>query len=92
MQPPHVSPTIFFLFDFIKNTYSMFKTIDIDQFRSGDKTARDKAQEVYSRNQFANTLVNDRSGKLAAMTGGDPVNPADFGDEIRRKVKGLIEI
>ena len=93
MQPPQVNPTVFFLFDFVKNTYSMFKSIDVEKWRAGDKTARDKAQEVFARNQFANMLASDRSGKLvASMTGGSETNPIDFGDEIRRKAKALVEI
>lgn len=43
------------------------------------------------RNSFADTLVNDRSGKLALLTGGDPTNPVDFGDEIRNKAKDVAE-
>ena len=92
MQPPTVNPTIFFLYEFIRNTHREFKNIDSEKFRSGDEQARKQAQEVFQRNQFADTLANDRSGKLALMTGGDPVNPVDFGDDIRRKCKGLVEI
>ncbi|KAF4166473.1 hypothetical protein CNMCM6936_006437 [Aspergillus lentulus] len=49
------------------------------------------AQDVLGRNNFTNTLVNDTTGKLALMTGGDPNNPVDFGEEIREKAKALVE-
>ena len=92
MQPPSVNPTAFFLYDFVRNTHTTFKNIDAEKFRSGDRQARDQAQDVFQRNAFANTLANDRSGKLALMTGGDPVNPVAFGDDIRQKTKALVEI
>ena len=92
MQPPSVNPTVFFLFDFVRNTHRLFKSIDVDGFKAGQRAARDKLQEVKSRNQFANILVNDSTGKLALMTGGDPANPVDFGDDIRQKAKALIDI
>ncbi|BCR91571.1 uncharacterized protein ACHE_70414A [Aspergillus chevalieri] len=92
MQPPATHPTIFFLFDFVRTTHRTLKSIDAEKFRTGDNEAREQAQEVLSRNQFANMLVSDRSGKLALMTGGDPTNPLDFGDDIRGKARALTEV
>lgn len=92
MQPPSVNSTAFFLFDFIRNTHRLFKSIDAEKFQSSVREDRDKAQEVLERNQFANLLVSDTTGKLALMTGGDPRNPVDFGDEIRQRARALVEI
>lgn len=92
MQPPATHPTLFFLFDFVRTTHRTLKSIDAEKFRTGDSEARSQAQEVVSRNQFANMLVSDQTGKLALMTGGDPTNPLDFGDEIREKARILTEV
>ena len=43
------------------------------------------------RNAFANTLVGDTSGKLALLTGGDPTDPVDFGDEIRSRARAVVQ-
>lgn len=92
MQPPNTHPTVFFLFDFIRNTHRELKQIDLDKFQAGDADARSQAQDVLGRNNFAHVLVNDTTGKLALMTGGDPTNPVDFGDEIRVKARELTEV
>lgn len=75
--------------DFVRNTHRMLLNIDADKFAAGDPAARDAAQEVLGRNQFANVLLNDSSGKLALMTGSDPTNPLDFGPEIKAKARVL---
>ncbi|KAF7131011.1 hypothetical protein CNMCM5793_003946 [Aspergillus hiratsukae] len=92
MQPPNTHPTLFFLFDFVRNTHRELLDIDMDKFNAGDANARSQAQDVLGRNNFTNTLVNDTTGKLALMTGGDPTNPVDFGEEIREKAKALVEV
>ncbi|KAF7156406.1 hypothetical protein CNMCM5623_010076 [Aspergillus felis] len=92
MQPPNTHPTLFFLFDFVRNTHRELQEIDMDKFLAGDADARSKAQDVLGRNNFTNILVNDTTGKLALMTGGDPTNPVDFGDDIREKAKALVEL
>ncbi|KAH1325320.1 hypothetical protein KXX47_009769 [Aspergillus fumigatus] len=89
MQPPNTHPTIFFLFDFIRNAHRELQGIDMDKFRAGDANARRMAQDVLGRNNFTNALVNDTTGKLALMTGGDPNNPVDFGEDIREKAKAI---
>lgn len=91
MQPPNTHPTIFFLLDFIRNTHRMLKDIDA-KFAAGDSAARDAAQEVLGRNQFANVLINDTSGKLALMTGSDPTSPLDLGPDIKAKARALTEV
>lgn len=92
MQAPSPHPSLFFVFDFIRNTHRTLKSIDFEKFRSGDRDARVAAQEVMGRNAFANTLVSDTSGKLALLTGGDPTNPVDFGDAIREKANAVVEV
>ncbi|OJJ34180.1 hypothetical protein ASPWEDRAFT_42102 [Aspergillus wentii DTO 134E9] len=92
MQPPSPHPTFFFLYDLVRNTYKQLKDIDVEKHTSGDKAARDQVSEVYGRNNFANILVNDTTGKLALLTGGDPSNPVDFGDDIRSKAKALSDV
>ncbi|KAJ5377452.1 uncharacterized protein N7496_004861 [Penicillium cataractarum] len=89
---PVPNPTAFFLFDFVKNTYNTLQTIDAARYASGDRQALDAIQEVTGRNQFTSVLINDSSGKLALMTGGDPSRPFDFGATIKAKAKELADI
>lgn len=91
MQAPNPNPSLFFVFDFIRNTHRTLKSIDAEKFRTGDRDARAQAQEVMGRNAFANTLVGDTSGKLALLTGGDPTDPVDFGDEIRSRARAVVQ-
>lgn len=69
----------------------MLQGIDADKLASGDQAARDAVQEVVGRNQFANLLINDTTGKLALMTGSDPANPVDVGSDIKSKAGALTE-
>ncbi|KAL2009137.1 hypothetical protein VTN00DRAFT_7331 [Thermoascus crustaceus] len=89
MQPPNAHPTVFFLFDFVRNTHRTLKSIDAEKLRAGDSESRQKANDVIGRNHFTNILVNDSTGKLALMTGGDPQNPVDFGPDIKAKAQAL---
>lgn len=88
-QPPTPHPTPFFLLDFIKNSYNSLQQIDKQKFASGDRGAKEAFNEIVGRNSFATILVNDTSGKLSMMTGGDPRNPIDFGPEIKAKAEAL---
>lgn len=89
MQPPNPHPTAFFLLDFIRNSHKMVKTVDAEKYAAGDNAALETVKEVVGRNQFANLLLNDSSGKLSLMTGGDPSNPVDFGADIKAKAEAL---
>lgn len=91
MQPPDTHPTLFFLFDFIRNTRKELKSIDLDKLRAGDAESKKQVTDVMGRNSFTNVLINDTSGKLALLTGGDPGRPVDFGEEIKEKAKVLTE-
>ncbi|CAI7664558.1 unnamed protein product [Penicillium palitans] len=84
-QPPSTHPTIFFLYDFVRNSHNQLKAVDAEKYAAGDNAAKTAVNEIEGRNAFVNMLVNDKSGKLSMMTGGDPSNPADFGPEIRNK-------
>lgn len=84
---PH--PTLFFLLDFIRNTRRTLQAIDQEKLHAGDSESVAKAKDVTSRNMFTLVLVKDTSGKLALMTGGDPSDPIDFGDDIREKAEAL---
>jgi hypothetical protein len=92
MQPPNTHPTIFFMFDFIRNTHNQLLSIDLDKLRTGDAEAKKQATDVVGRNQFTNILINDSTGKLALMTGGDPANPVDFGPDIKTKAQALLAV
>lgn len=92
MQPPNTNSNIFFVFDFIRNTHNALLAIDVDKLRRGDAEAKKQATDVISRNHFANLLINDTTGKLALMTGGDPRNPVDFGPDIKAKAQALLEV
>lgn len=89
MQPPDTHPTLFFLFDFIRNTRKELRGIDVQKLREGDPEAKKQMIDVIGRNGFASALINDTSGRLAIMTGGNPENPVDFGRDIKEKIKVL---
>ncbi|KAJ5930426.1 hypothetical protein N7466_005919 [Penicillium verhagenii] len=89
VQPPNPHPTAFFLLDFIRNSHRMLKAVDADKYAARDPTAMETVKEVVGRNQFSNLLLNDTSGKLSLMTGGDPSNPIDFGADIKAKAGAL---
>ncbi|KAJ5116204.1 hypothetical protein N7456_000552 [Penicillium angulare] len=91
VQPPSPHPTAFFLLDFVRNSHKMLKTVDHSKYTSGDSSAAETVKEVVGRNQFSNLLLNDSSGKLSLMTGGDPSNPIDFGPQIKEKARILNE-
>ncbi|KAJ5623122.1 hypothetical protein N7490_011727 [Penicillium lividum] len=89
VQPPNPHPTAFFLLDFVRNSHRMLKSVDADKYASGDNAANETVKEVIGRNQFANLLLNDSTGKLSLMTGSDPSNPIDFGPGIKAKANAL---
>jgi hypothetical protein len=91
MQPPNTNPSIFFLTDFIRNTRRELLAIDVDKLRNGDPAAKHAATEVLGRNSFANLLI-DNPDKLAPMTGGDPGEPLVFGEDIKAKMRALLEV
>ncbi|CAI7671441.1 unnamed protein product [Penicillium bialowiezense] len=88
-QPPNTNPTIFFIYDFVRNSHNQLKQVDPAKYAAGDKTAQAAVQEVTGRNSFASILVNDTSGKLAMMTGGNPGSAPNFGDQIKAAVAAL---
>ncbi|KAJ5153267.1 uncharacterized protein N7482_009745 [Penicillium canariense] len=89
LQAPTPHPTVFFMFDFVKNSYNTLQQVDAAKYASGDSQTCKVVNDVIGRNQFTGLLVTDMSGKLAAMTGGDPSNPVDFGANIKAKARGL---
>lgn len=92
MQPPDTHPTLFFLFDFIRNTRKELRSIDINnKLREGDSESQKQLIDVLGRNGFTNALINDNTGKLALLTGSDPNRPVDFGQDIRAKIAGLAQ-
>ncbi|KAJ5520121.1 hypothetical protein N7463_000574 [Penicillium fimorum] len=84
-RPPNTHPTIFFLYGFVRNSFNQLKAVD------ADNGAKNAVGEVEGRNGFANMLINDTSGKLSMMTGGDLSNPADSGAEIKAKAVALTQ-
>lgn len=88
MRPPQAHPTLFFLFDFVRNSRTQLQAIDANKL---DRAAHEQVQEVLSRNNLASMLIGDTTGKLVLITGGDPSRPVDFGDEIREKARALTE-
>jgi hypothetical protein len=62
----------------------------LERLRAGDTEAKKTATDVIGRNHFANMLINDTSGRLALMTGGDPRDQVDFGSEIEAKAQALL--
>ncbi|KXG46080.1 uncharacterized protein PGRI_049360 [Penicillium griseofulvum] len=90
-KPPNTHPTIFFLYDFVRNSHNQLKAVDAAKYAAGDNGAKTAVGEVEGRNGFANILINDTTGKLSMMTGADPSNPADFGPEIKAKALALTQ-
>ena len=90
-NPPNRHPTIYFLYDFVRNTHNQLKAVDANKYAAGDSAAKKAVDEIEGRNGFAKMLVNDTSGKLSMLTGGDPSNPADFGPEIKAKALNLTQ-
>ncbi|EED13859.1 conserved hypothetical protein [Talaromyces stipitatus ATCC 10500] len=90
MQPPDTHPTLFFIFDFIRNTRKELRSIDINKLREGDSETKKQVVDVMGRNGFANALINDSTGRLAVLTGGDPGNPVGFGSEIKEGIARLV--
>lgn len=91
MQPPNPHPTLIFLFDFIRNTQHQLQCIDPEKLARCDPEAKEQATEVMGRNLFTKYLIDDRTEKLALMTGCEPDDTVDFGDEIREKIRILTE-
>ncbi|CAG8231095.1 unnamed protein product [Penicillium salamii] len=88
-SPPNTNPTIYFVYDFIRNTYNQLKQIDAAKYAAGDNATDAAVREIVGRNAFASVLINDTSGKMAMMTGGDPSAPTNFGDDIKATVATL---
>ncbi|CAG8082565.1 unnamed protein product [Penicillium olsonii] len=88
-QPPNTNPSIFFSYDFIRNTYNQLKQVDAAKYAAGDKAAREAVKEIIGRNAFSTVLVNDTSGKMALMTSGNAANPVNFGDDIKAAMEKL---
>ncbi|CAG8373306.1 unnamed protein product [Penicillium salamii] len=88
-SPPDTNPSIYFCYDFIRNTYNQLKQIDAAKYAAGDNATKAAVQEITGRNAFASVLVNDTSGKMAMMTGGNPSIPTNFGDDIKAAVAAL---
>ncbi|KAL4892935.1 hypothetical protein BDV59DRAFT_179055 [Aspergillus ambiguus] len=82
-HPSFENRTFAFLADFVRNSRLALGRVDKAKYAAGDARACIEVKEVMGRNNFAKMLMNDTSGKLSAVTGGEPV---DFGDEIRAKM------
>ncbi|CAI7665689.1 hypothetical protein N7533_000891 [Penicillium manginii] len=90
-QPPTPNPTIFFTYDFVRNTYNQLKAIDAAKYAAGDQVAQEAVTEVIGRNGFTHALISDTSGKMSIMMGGGPGSgPPNFGPEIKTKSEELV--
>ncbi|CAI7574556.1 unnamed protein product [Penicillium pancosmium] len=90
-QPPTPNPTIYFTYDFIRNTYNQLKAIDAAKYAAGDSAANEAVTEVVGRNNFSNVLISDTSGKMSVMMGGGPGSaPPNFGPEVKAKAEELV--
>lgn len=90
-QPPTPNPTMFFTYDFIRNSHNQLKAIDRSKYDSGDKKADEALTEVVGRNSFSQVLITNPNPDMAAkLTGGGPT--ADFGPDIKQKIQTLVDI
>lgn len=71
------------MYDFVRNTQNMLEKVDAEKYRASDAAAVSQIKEIVGRNGFASLLIRDTEGKLAAMTGGNPAAPGDFGQDIK---------
>ncbi|KAI9785248.1 MAG: hypothetical protein M1816_000496 [Peltula sp. TS41687] len=79
------SPTIYFTWDFVQRSRHMLRELPKVRRDQGQRAAKEQFADAVGRCIFGKILINDTTGKLALMTGGDPSQPVDFGDEVKRK-------
>ena len=57
----------------------------------GEEAAEEQWSDALQRCIFSKILINDTTGKLAIMTGGDPRNPVDFGQNVKDKAEVAVQ-
>lgn len=80
------------MFDFIRTTNNQLKAIDAGQYAAGNGAAHEAVKEVVGRNNFANVLISDPTGKMASMMGGPAGGPINFGPEILSKANEVAQM
>lgn len=81
------NPTIYFTWDFVQRSRQMLRDLPKVQLEQGRRAAKEQYSDAIQRTIFSKILINDTTGKLAIMTGGDPRNPVDFGDAVKQKAE-----
>ncbi|KAI9818209.1 MAG: hypothetical protein M1827_000834 [Pycnora praestabilis] len=89
MQPPHAHKTIYYIWDFVQRSRHMLNQLDPAKIDTRDNAEVEDFQDILGRCAFAETLINDDSGRLTMMTGGDPSRPFDFGADVKTKARAL---
>lgn len=69
----------------------MLRTLPETLAKDGKRAADDAFFDVAGRTIYTQILIDDKSPKLTMMTGGDPKNVFDFGDEIKLRAKEVVE-
>ena len=85
--PPKPQQTLYFMWDFIQRSRHMLQNLP-----SNKGKADEQLQDVMGRCLYTEILINDTTGKLAIMTGADPKNPVDFGDDVRRAMEEMTKV
>lgn len=83
------NPTIYFTWDFVQRSRHMLRELPKVRREQGRRAAKEQFSDAVQRCIFSKILINDDTGKLALMTGGDPNNPVDFGEVVKQKAEGV---
>ena len=77
--PPKPQQTLFFMWDFVQRSRHMLQNLP-----SNKRKAEEQFDDVVGRCIYTKVLISDSNDMLAMMTGVDPKNAVDFGDDVRR--------
>ncbi|KAI9882191.1 MAG: hypothetical protein M1823_006061 [Watsoniomyces obsoletus] len=87
--PPKPQATLYYMWDFVNRNRHLMRELPKVKEEQGQQAAERQWSDAVGRCVFAKILINDTSGKLALMTGADPSNPLDFGDDVKKEADEL---
>lgn len=94
--PKETQNKVYFMWDFCcRSRHILLSRVDptlAAEARPGEDSKNGKQEgweDVVGRNMFANVLIHDTTGKLAAMTGEKGGEEIDFGDDVKNAAKAF---
>ncbi|KAE8151890.1 hypothetical protein BDV25DRAFT_151931 [Aspergillus avenaceus] len=89
-HPSATHPTVFYVFDFVRNSHNKLKAIDANKLQAGDRAAKEEMSDIVGRNALAEGLCSGEGpmAQMMAMMGGGSV---DFGPEVREKLRAVTD-